>query len=84
MTTTIEPEHGSYAGYQWHRKNGEPPCDECVLANSSYQTAWRRNNPDKHAAQQRTQYARIRALRKLAKLHPEDMRQLYQQELKHQ
>jgi hypothetical protein len=83
MTADIaEPAHGSYAGYQWHRRNNEDPCLECRLANRSHQARWRAENPDKHTRQQRVQAARRRALNKLAKLHPHDMLDLYQDELR--
>lgn len=29
-------EHGTTAGYQYHRRNGQTPCDDCRTAQSDY------------------------------------------------
>jgi len=42
---------------------------------------WRRNRPRHFAYEDAKQKARTRALRRLAKLHPVDMRNLYDEEL---
>ncbi len=34
--------HGTYGGYQQHKKYGTEPCAACRTANSAYQRDWRR------------------------------------------
>ena len=34
--------HGTHAGYMWHRRHGEKPCDPCRLAENAYQRDYRR------------------------------------------
>lgn len=81
MTATFPRiEHGTYRGYQQCRKGGDP-CGRCREALNTYHRAWRASNPNKCARHAQTQSARDRALRRLAIMHPADMRYLYRQEL---
>lgn len=34
-------QHGTTAGYQWHRRQGQNPCDDCRAAQSAYNRASR-------------------------------------------
>lgn len=45
MTTKYEltdAEHGTYAGYQRHRRAGEQACDPCLAATAAYHAARRK------------------------------------------
>jgi len=34
-------QHGTTGGYQWHRRQGQTPCDECKAAHTAYNRAGR-------------------------------------------
>ncbi len=72
---------GTYAGAQVHRRQDEKLCDPCRQAHAAHIAAWRKKRPDLHAENVATQDARNRALRRLARLHPRDMRRLYLEEM---
>ncbi len=72
---------GTYAGAQVHRRQGEPNCDDCRRAHAAYIAKWRKQRPDLHAENVATQNARERALRRLAQMHPRDLRRLYLEEM---
>jgi hypothetical protein len=80
-TVAGEIEHGTYGGYQAHKRIGEGPCTDCRRANSSYQAAWRRRNPASQSLNAERQAARDRALRKLAERFPAELESLYAAEL---
>lgn len=46
----IEPEHGTYARYRQHQKDGDLDCEPCRQANAAKLRAWRNRNPDKAKA----------------------------------
>jgi len=75
-----EPEHGTYAGYQRHRRRGEPACDPCKEGNRAYQKA-RRTTAEGRAAANRHSRATSRALWKLSQAHPEEFAELRRQTL---
>ena len=56
MTTKYEltdAEHGTYAGYQRHRRAGEQACDPCLAATAAYHAARRKvlgPEPDRRQA----------------------------------
>lgn len=68
-----DPRHGTYAGYQAHRREGKQACRACRLANNEYMANHRKAS-DGWREQSR---ARSRALWRLADLHPEEFRRLY-------
>lgn len=74
-------ECGTYAGLGAHRRADEDPCDACKRAGAAYMARWRKRRPDLHAENLATQEARSRALRRLARMHPRDMRRLYLEEM---
>lgn len=64
--------HGTYGGYQAHRRLGEDACAACLDANNAYKAVQRSGGAEN---------ARERALRRLARLHPSEFRRLYYAEL---
>jgi len=40
MSADLIP-HGSHAGYQRHKRRGEPACDECLKANATWARQYR-------------------------------------------
>jgi hypothetical protein len=79
MTTR---EHGSYAGYQQHRKAGEGACDACKAAYAAYVREWRAASPTYKVSNARDQRARGRAHRRLKVAHPDEYDALYVAELR--
>lgn len=77
----MRPECGTYRGWAAHRRADEYPCHPCKQANAAYMQGWRKRRPEMHAEHVATQDARNRALRRLARLHPQDMRRLYAAEM---
>ena len=75
-------DHGTYARYQTHRRRNEEPCDACRAANRAYLAGWRARNPRNTSRHAETNYARDRAYRALAKLHPAEFEALYSAELR--
>lgn len=67
---------GTTNGWALHQGRGEKPCDACASAKAEYDRRWR-------AAPERTRINRLhakaqgRALRALAKAHPDEYRVLY-------
>lgn len=39
------PEHGTIAGYGWHRRHDEPPCDDCRIAHNVRHTETNEKRP---------------------------------------
>lgn len=77
--TGADPNHGSYAAYQYCRNHPDGPCAACREAANAYMRAWRaRNQPTGTSAHQR---ARARALRRLGRLYPADLQRLLHEEL---
>jgi hypothetical protein len=80
-------DHGSYGGYQQHqrlRRAGHvdvDPCDLCRAAANAYREQWRLKSREVYQRHIEVQYCRDRALRRLAKLHPEEFDALYDEEL---
>lgn len=59
--------HGTYSGYQMHRKRGEPMCDDCRTAGNEYMREYRRTNRD--TKEKRLSSARWRAIQRLIAEH---------------
>lgn len=80
MTRRKEIQHGTYLGYQAHKRHQTEPCDQCRAANAANMRERRKQNPALIAWQTRTQEARRRALVRLAALHPSQFEALYAEE----
>lgn len=52
------PEHGTVAGYGWHRRHREQPCDACRTAHN----AWKVDNNDKHPCRKVRAYPNVDAV----------------------
>lgn len=74
--------HGTYAGYQRHKKTGVPICVECREANRLYHAAYRSQTADYRAREKLMNRARNRAVGRLAALHPGQFDALIAQELR--
>lgn len=73
-----DPRHGTYAGWQVHRKEGKRPCKPCQQAQNDYMREYRKTS-DKWRDPIR---ARERALVRLKEAHPDEYRALYEDEKK--
>lgn len=80
--TTVDERCGTPAGYQAHRKRKEPACDACRRANAEYTAAVRASNPGLYAQNVANNSARSRAMTRLARLHPDEFKALYREELR--
>lgn len=68
-------EHGTYAGYQAHKRRHEPACDECLEAAAEYAKAYREKNPEYRRTNVLLNAARAAAHRRVAEEHyPEFLR----------
>jgi hypothetical protein len=58
-----EPDHGTPAGYQWHRRHKVPPCDPCRVAHNEYTAEQHRNRyrslPKRAKVNRKTEVVRI-------------------------
>lgn len=72
--------HGTYAGYQRHRNDGEDPCGLCREANAAYQRDIRGRSPDLAQRGRDASNARSRALTRLANEYEQRFRELYDEE----
>lgn len=77
-----DPRHGTYAGYQRHRHDGELACGPCREANRDYSRKFRSERPDVKARERASTRARSRALWRLADLHRDEYDRLYADELR--
>lgn len=73
--------HGTYLGYNAEQRRGIEHCDDCRAARAKYMKLYRHRKPDTYERNNRVQFARNRALRRLAAQHPEEMQLLYDEEL---
>ena len=80
MNKSDQFEHGTYAGWNAHKKLDEAPCIACRKAASEYQAQWRKQNPKGYKRELHGMAAADRARRRLARAHPEEYRQLYLEE----
>lgn len=71
--TFIDPAHGSRERYQWHLKDGEPPCEACTsawtefykpVASARYAAKRAAETPEEHEEKNRQDRARRDAARK--------------------
>ena len=72
-----EIEHGTYAGYQQHRRRDDTACLDCRRAAAKYSREYRtRRQPEKRAKELATERARRQALAELVRLHADEFRAL--------
>jgi len=74
-----QPEHGTYAGWNWHMKRSVPLCQPCRDANANYKREYRKD-PVKRQKQRDHVVAEGRAQRRLARLYPGRYRTLLNEE----
>lgn len=72
---------GTYGGYQRCKRRPAGACAPCRRANADYIRRWRQDRSVSYACEKSKQLCRDRALRRLAALHPADLRALYEEEL---
>jgi len=73
--TGVSAAHGTYAGYQTHKRRGQLPCEPCRQANAEYQRN-RRTSPAAHEADLYWNRTRHRALERLSREFPRRFREL--------
>lgn len=77
-----DPRHGTYAGYQAHKKtNQEQPCEPCRIAYNAYQRERRKSDPTALRRSRQSIAAATRALWRLKADHPTEYAALYAEEL---
>lgn len=72
---------GTYGGYQYHKKNGDPFCEPCRKANAAYSRELRKRSPRAANYTRLTNNARSRALWRLADEFHDRFQSLYLEEL---
>jgi hypothetical protein len=72
----MTPEHGTYAGWNWHQRTKTPMCEPCREAARAYRRRWRTRNPAARLEDERMTKVRSRALWKLAAIHPTEFHAL--------
>lgn len=78
----VEDVHGTNRGYDRHLRARDKPCDPCREAHNAYIRQWRwRQSPESAKARNRYESARLRALTRLSKAHPEEYAELLRGEL---
>jgi hypothetical protein len=75
-----QPEHGTYAGWNWHQRTKTPCCEPCREAARAYRRRWRTKNPATRLEEERMTKVRGRALWRLAAIHPTEFHALVQDE----
>lgn len=81
LTPSLQP-CGTYAAYQRHVKAGESPCVGCRQASAEYRRTYRERRMPGDGRAVRRQYARDRALRRLAARHHAELDTLVAEELR--
>lgn len=67
-----EVEHGTYAGYMWHRRvGGKVTCAACLKASHDYQVKWAKTHQRKEVLDR--QKTRMKALRLLGKKYSREL-----------
>ena len=73
--------HGTYAGYQRHKKDGETACRPCRAANTEY-TKQYRSDPTRRERDYATARASSRAAWRVVALHRAEFDRFYADELR--
>lgn len=71
-----ESDHGTYGGYQRHKRRRETACIECTEANRQYQAGVRASKPETIRRATRQAKVRNRALARLQEAHPAEYERL--------
>jgi hypothetical protein len=78
MVAVARPvKHGSYGGYQWHKKHGEEACADCLRSNADYSQQYREKVPatlDKQAVYQKR---RLMAIQELIRRHQDEFDRIF-------
>lgn len=78
-----EPPCGTYAAYQRHKTRGEPVDEACRVARNAYMRGYKKSRkPALRDRERLVSMAWNAAQRRLAKRHPGEFRQIYEEELK--
>lgn len=77
-----DPRHGTCAGYQQHRRDGEVACAPCRDASRDYMRMVRSERKDVADRERASTRARSRALWRLASLYRDEYDRLYVDELR--
>lgn len=77
---TDDERHGTYAGYQQHRKAAEPACLPCLAANRAYTRA-RRENSAHYERDREVACAGSRAAWRVVDAHRAEYERYYAEEL---
>ncbi len=75
-----DPRHGTYAGYQRHRKDGEAACGPCRTANAEYNRT-HRSKPVARMKSRKVSKAGGRAAWRLVNAHRDEYDRYYAEEL---
>ena len=74
--------HGTYAGWNWHRRTGNlPVCLDCREAARQYKARRRANVPESYRTEKDQNSARSRALFRLKRAHEDEFQALYEEEI---
>lgn len=73
---------GTPRGRMAHIRAGEDPCDACREGYAAYFRAYRSSHPAEYRANVANGKARLRAMRRLARLHPDQYAELCREELR--
>jgi hypothetical protein len=73
-----ESQHGTYAGFQSHKREGSRPCDLCMHARNIYTRQYRASRPVAQSREQRRNNLRSRAKTILAERHPNELAAIIQ------
>jgi hypothetical protein len=71
--------HGTYAGYQRHKREGTTPCTDCLRANAEYRKQYRASHPAARDKQMIAEKRRAMALQELARRHDREFMRILQQ-----
>ena len=77
---TTKRRHGTASGYRFHQELGERPCDPCHRAKTAYDVG-RRSAPAATLKNRSRAHAQTRAQLRLARIHSDEYRVLYLEEL---
>lgn len=72
--------HGTYGGYQAHRRKNEDACEPCRTAARDYQRNYR--SVVGIESQKRYSQAREQAFLRLSRMHPDEFHRLMHEELR--
>jgi hypothetical protein len=80
--TLVEIKHGTYAGWNAHKRRGIPMCQPCRDAAAAYKKRWLDAAKGRREKDREFTKAQSRALWRLAAIHPREFRALVADELR--